>query len=370
VRIVHYYPGAGEASGVTVALWAWARAVAGAGQEVTVVHAGTGHGRWSSDDFTLGGSGGTRSAVGQHATQHIGRGRLTRFPVRLGRWLRGADLLVLHEGWVLANLVAAESARRAGVPYVVMPHGVYARPWRHYLKGPALLRNTAERHILSNALAVHIFFASEADDVRDLAPTVRFITVPTGFDVPEARWRGDGDYVSWIGRLDPNHKGLDLLIRAVELLPAAERPRIVLRGYDYKGGLGVVERMIADRCLGDWIQVWGVAVGQEKLDFLVRARAYVHPSRWESYGLALVENLALGVPCLASSSIAMSPDLVRHSAAVLVEPAVRDLARALGELSGLPAGIGERGREFVARELDWGRCTAAFLAALRGLGVT
>ena len=38
-RIVHYYPGAMGNSGVTFALWSWARAQVAAGYEVCVMHA-------------------------------------------------------------------------------------------------------------------------------------------------------------------------------------------------------------------------------------------------------------------------------------------------------------------------------------------
>ena len=68
----------------------------------------------------------------------------------------------------------------------------------------------------SRAAAVHVFFESEIDDVRTIAPKASFITVPTGFDVPKDEWSGGGGYLSWIGRIDPVHKGLDVLVRAID----------------------------------------------------------------------------------------------------------------------------------------------------------
>ncbi len=369
VRFVHYYPGAREGSGVTVALWAWARALAAEGHEVLVLDEGSAGGSWSTDAFGLGKSDEPATTVREGIVKHSGRGRQTRFPTNLGRHLRQGDILVLHEGWVLRNLVAGDIAHRRGIPYIVMPHGVYAPLWRRYLRGPVSLRLALERRLLRQALAVHIFFAAEAAEVRAIAPTASLITAPTGFEVPTERWAGGGEYVSWLGRIDPNHKGLDLLVSAIGILPPAERPRVVLRGYDYKGGRDRLRRLIAEQGIEAWVDMLDVVVGAEKLEFLRAARAYVHPSRWESQGLALVENLALGVPCIVSSAVAMAADLRQHQAALVVPPTAGDLARTLARLDEIPANLGERGREFVKRELDWRRSTQRFVGALRALGV-
>jgi glycosyltransferase involved in cell wall biosynthesis len=359
-RIVHYYPGAMGNSGVTFALWSWARAQAASGAEVCVLHA------------PMDAPGAPASFVSkepcpgltQHAVPHRGGHRLLLHPVGLDRFLGRDDLLVLHEGWVPSNVVAARAAQRAGVPYVVMPHGVYDRSWTQYLKPPRRLRNHFERKVLEGAAAVHVFFESEIADIRALAPKASFLTLPMGFEVPEAKWSGGGGYISWIGRLDPYHKGLDVLVRAMAQMPAAERPLLRIRGYDYKGGATELRTLIDSQALGRWITLEGPLAGQEKQRFLQQADGYVHPSRWECLGIALIENLALGVPCLVSSTIHMAPMLARSHAALLAQPRESDMADALGQFAGASRDMARSGRALIENTFNWNRLMPQFHAAV------
>jgi glycosyltransferase involved in cell wall biosynthesis len=162
------------------------------------------------------------------------------------------------------------------------------------------------------------------------------------------------------------HKGLDLLVRAIAHLPESERPILRLRGYDYKGGLEALKALVARLRLAAWVDVGGTVTGLDKLSFLRRCDGYVHPSRWESYGLALVENLALGVPCLVSDKAHIASELAMRRAALLAPPTVEGLANGLRNLS-RETGVGERGRAFVRDRLSWSVVMPPYLWRLREL---
>jgi glycosyltransferase involved in cell wall biosynthesis len=347
-------------SGVTFALWSWARAQAASGADVCVLYAPRHHASARAPFVSKNACDGLSVVPVRHRGGH----RATLRPVGLVQHLDRNDLLVLHEGWVTNNLVAAAAARRAGVPYVVMPHGVYESAWTEYLRPPRRLRNYFERRMLEQAAAVHVFFDSEIDDIRAIAPKANFITVPTGFDVPKDEWCGGGGYLSWIGRIDPVHKGLDVLVRAIAQLPPAERPLLRIRGYDYKGGARRLRGLVEAQQLGRWVRIEGPLAGAEKQRFLQQADGYVHPSRWECLGIALLENLALGVPCLVSSAIHMAPMLARSHAAMLAPPCEPDLAYALGQFAGAGREIGRGGRALIENTFNWKTLMPQFYAAL------
>jgi glycosyltransferase involved in cell wall biosynthesis len=116
------------------------------------------------------------------------------------------------------------------------------------------------------------------------------------------------------------------------------------------------------------IAVGGPISGSEKRHFLLESDGYILPSRWESHSVALLEALALGVPCLVSGALHIAPRLRRYDAAVLAMPNVGSLAEALVEL-GSAAGIGARGREMVATEFSWHRAVDDLVPQLGTLGL-
>jgi glycosyltransferase involved in cell wall biosynthesis len=302
------------------------------------------------------------------AVPHRGGRRITLRPEALDRHLDKNDLLVLHEGWVTNNIVAAAHARRAGVPYVVMPHGVYEPAWMKYLKPPRFLRDRLERRVLEGAAAVHMFFDSEIADVRRIAPRANFITVPTGFDLPADRWTGGGGYLGWVGRIDPVHKGLDVLVGAISQMAPSDRPLLRICGYDYKGGTATLQQQIDDRGLAQWVRLEGPIAGDAKTRFLQEADGYVHPSRWECHSIALLENLAMGVPCLVSSAIHIADTLKHAGAAVLSAPQERALAAALPQLPDNRP-IATRGRALIADAFNWNTLMPRFGSALSSMGL-
>jgi glycosyltransferase involved in cell wall biosynthesis len=356
MRFVSYYPRAiSDRSGVTEALWSWAAALTDAGHEVLVLHAG---GIRSSPD-----SGHVRSGLIDEAVPHRGRGRTTHRPVGLERWLRPDDVLILHEGWVMSNLVASRAANHAGCPFIVTPHGVYEPGIRKMLKPPYKLREIVERTILQRAAAIHIFFETEGPIVQALAPrTPPLIIAPIGRDVSEDRWVGGGGYLAWIGRYEPTHKGLDVLIDAVARLEPGERPVIELRGPDFNGGYGRTLDQIERLGLGHWVHAEGPVYGREKAEFLARSEGYVMPSRWDSYGIAFVENLAIGAPCLVSDAIHPAGPAGAAGAAILAPPTEEGMADGLRRLAKADrAVLGERARSFVESTFAWPTVVDAFV---------
>jgi glycosyltransferase involved in cell wall biosynthesis len=364
-RIVHYYPAAMGHSGVSFALWSWARAQAAAGFDVCIMHA--------PSNFT-----GARVAfvprvgcegVSTVPIPHRGYHRMTLCPSSLDRHLGPNDLLILHEGWVMSNLVAARAAERSKVPYVVMPHGVYEPAWTKYLKPPRWLRNHLERQLLEGASAVHVFFESEIADIRRLAPRASFVAIPTGFDLPDEHWTGGGGYLAWLGRIDPIHKGLDLLIGAIAQLSPGDRPTVRIRGYDYNGGVAALQRLVAERNVARWVRLEGPAAGAEKARFLQQADGYIHPSRWECHSIALLENLALGAPCLVSNAVHIADTLRRCGAAILSSPTERSLAMTLPRLPEASADIARRGRNLISETFNWNVLIPQFKSSLSLLGL-
>lgn len=352
-RISHYYTGAfWDSNGPTRALAGWAKAQALAGDAVTILGAPGSSSRPETYPELV-----TTSAV-----RHIGSSRMTSVPRKLSTYIATQDVVVLHSAWAPGNVVAAEAARRVGVPYLVMPHGAYELGGGG--KRFRSVRAPGERRVLRGATAIHLFFESERALVRCYAPETPCLIAPTGWDLPGARWSGGDDRLLWIGRYSVKHKGLDLLLRALAHIPSIERPRLAMFGEDDIDQRTAVEEMVEQLGLARWVHVDGPVYGSEKTDLLVSCGGYVHPSRWEVEGLALVEALAYGVPTLVSSSIRIANELEDWGAALVRQPSIEDMAKGLSELAVGPAGIGAQARRYISERLNWATIVDDFHAQL------
>jgi glycosyltransferase involved in cell wall biosynthesis len=344
MRLVHYYPRAlvGD-GGPTRAMWQWVNASHAAGCDVAVVY-----------DAALEAQSPLRNPdVPTIALIHSGRGRF-RAPRRLSSALAPHDVLVLHSAYVPANLVAARSAFRRGFPYIVMPHGGYNRKARQRRQHRKQAWLPLERAYLERALAVHVFFNCETEDTRQVAPHARWLVAPTGFQLPSERWDGGtGGYLAWIGRYDIPTKGLDLLIEAIGQLPTADLRPLRLHGRPSENRPEELARLTNARGLSDVVTIGGEIPERDKADFLRQSVAYVHPSRWESHSMAIIEALAYGIPSVVSQFCSIAQNLQAADAAVIVDATAADIARGISTILRTPQHYSERAVQFVRTNLSW-----------------
>jgi glycosyltransferase involved in cell wall biosynthesis len=338
-------------------MWEWVNATHAAGCDVSVLY-----------DAGLEAPSTLRNpAVPTNPLPHIGVGRF-RAPVGLNGHLRRGDVLIMHSVYLPGNEAAALAALRSGVPYIVMPHGGYneqARDRRYHKK---LLWLPVERAYLERALAVHVFFEGETRDAGQVAPKARWIVAPTGFELPEGRWDGGtGGYLAWIGRYDIQTKGLDLLVEALTHLPAEDRRPLRMHGKPSEDRPEDIESIASRLDLADRVSVGRFLPEADKDAFLRRAAAYVHPSRWESHSMAIVEALACGIPTVVSVFCTIAPDVRVADAAVIVEPTPRDIARGISTVLRNQQEYSDRAIRFVRTRLTWNAIIGNYLRQIEAL---
>lgn len=256
----------------------------------------------------------------------------------LRRWLRaharGYQLLHNHALFSFAPLAGAAAARRAGVPYVMRPLGLL-NTWgmenrRRWIK--SLSFRCLDRPALDNANAIHYTSADEARDAGRLGLRARAAVIPLGIDLapfrqmpeperffehfPQARGR---PIVLFLSRIDPK-KGIEMLLKAMhKLQPAQSNPALIIAGGGEAVYIASLKALV--KALGlEQNVIWaGFVEGAEKLAALAAADLFVLPSYSENFGIALLEAMAAGLPCISSNQVALAMEPGNH-AAVCVTP--------------------------------------------------
>jgi len=303
------------------------------------------------------------------ALTHRLRGR-ARVPIHFADHLERDDVIVLHGGWLLRNVVVASLAARRRIPFVVTAHAAYdPHVFSSNRFAKWLWAATLERKVLDRALAVHLFFPEERDGLHRLHVDRPSIIAPNGIATPiDGAWDGgSGGYILWLGRFSPNHKGLDLLIRAIHALPSKSRPELRLHGPDWGGQKQVVERLVRKLELDRWVHIGHPVYGEDKWDLIRRSAACAYPSRWEGCSLAVLEAISLGVPTLVTP-YAMGEALARDDAVIRVGWSPRDIAEGMLRLRSPEAKqVGHRASEVARTKFGWETVAESWLGQVRSL---
>ncbi|HEY4095221.1 MAG TPA: glycosyltransferase family 1 protein [Baekduia sp.] len=300
-----------------------------------------------------------------------------RFVWRLGRlpdpaWNVAAGLRAGASADAFLSTNSYLTAWFTRCPTVLVVHDLVAFERPEWVLGSA---GRIERATAAPALRRATAVACDSDATRtDLVrrfPNVagRALTIPlaadASFGAPVARPGHpslDAPYVLAVGTLEPR-KNLEALIAAwVALDPAVRGERLLAlvgpRGWD-DAPILTAARDAGARLLG--------RVSEDELRALYAgADAFAYPSRYEGFGLPVLEAMAAGAPVL-TSDVSSLPE-VAGDAALLVDPldtaAIGAALRRILDEPGLAAELRTRGRAQAAR-FSWERTARETLAVLR-----
>ncbi|MEU2610317.1 glycosyltransferase [Micromonospora sp. NPDC007271] len=282
-------------------------------------------------------------------------GRAARLDTALAR-LR-PDLVHAHfggDGWLVSG-----SARRLGVPLVVTLHGQDvtrqpAQPGARGVRARRHLRQAFDRAALVIAVSGFIRDRAVALGADPARVRVHHTGVPIAPPAPATPKHWD---VLFVGRFVAK-KGVDDLVEAAGLLPAARRPRLLFVG---SGPLEAATRRRAAE-LGLDATFLGAQSPEAVRRHLAGSRILAAPSRTapdgdcEGLPTTILEAAAAGLPAVATYHSGI-PEAVRHGETGLL-CAERDrvaLAEHLDALLGdeaLRARLGAAAREHVAAHFD------------------
>lgn len=251
---------------------------------------------------------------------------------------------IVHTHGFRPDVIDAGVARRLGIPTVTTEHGqskmggktalyewLQQRSFRQFdavvavstAIVPTLVRVGVRGdriHVIPNAWAQDVAFLDRAAARQILG-------------LPE-----DAFVVGWVGRLI-RAKGADVLLRALETLPAGSWLGVVIGDGPERGR---VERLADALQLSQRVRFRGRVVEAARL--LAAFDVFVLSSRSEGTPIALFEAMAAGVPVVATA-VGGVPDVVSPSEAWVVPPEnAHRMGDAIGAVQADRAGARERAR--------------------------
>ena len=290
---------------------------------------------------------------------------------------------ILHDNgiWLPHNHRLAVLAERRSIPRVISTRGML-EPWalRHKRLRKRVAWQLYQRRDLKQARCHHTTAEAEARNLQQLGLGVPVVAVPNGVDVPEERpWvcgsesenavqSGQRRTALFLGRIYPV-KGLPMLVEAwARVRPDGWLLRIA--GPDEAGHQKKVEKAVSAAGLGEVVFFTGPIGQQRKKSAFFDADLFVLPSHSESFGLAVAEALAHGLPVLTTTGAPWSI-LPENGCGWWVDATVDGIAEGLRHATILDPktlrAMGAKGRALVIAKFGWKGVAERILSMYEGV---
>ncbi|MBV8479330.1 MAG: glycosyltransferase family 4 protein [Actinobacteria bacterium] len=281
-------------------------------------------------------------------------------PILLARLVRGLRADAVHTHLVHADLYGGLAARLRGTTLVSTKHNddpFRTGSFRFVERG--LARLTDRVVTISDSLRR---FTIDRVGV----PAAKVETIHYGLDEPPPAWGSnppdrvpnDARVILSVSRLT-QQKGIDIAIRALASLP--KDTMLVVLGEGPKRD--ALQSLARD--LGVESRVFLLGRVPDVAAWMQRASVYVQPSRWEGFGLAVLEAMVCGLPVVATNVSSLPELVVDGETGLLVPPG--DAAALSAAIERVGPGFGAAGRARAHETFSVGRMadrTAALYNAL------
>jgi len=309
-------------------------------------------------------------------------------------WLRENasryDVVIVNGLWGYASFGTWRGLRRAGVPYVVVPHGMldpwfkHQYPLKHVKK--LLYWHWAEFRVLRDASAV--IFTSEEERLLARQSFKRYSAREQVLGFGTVRPQGDKEaarqafydlfpetrgkrIVLFLGRLH-HKKGCDLAIQAfAQVLGSSPDWHLVLVGPDQVGWQRNLVALAAEAGVAGKVTLTGMLDANPKWGAVQAAEALLLPSHQENFGSVVAEALACGVPVLISNKVNIWREVLQDSAGFVAEDNLEGAVLLLRQWSELSetriAEISRRAKECFEARFEMSRTAASLVEMLKSL---
>ena len=256
----------------------------------------------------------------------------------------GFDVAHLHSVYLWPTWVAARTARRAQVPYLVSPRGMLVKELiarrNRFIKSAWL--KLIERSNLEQAAVIHVTSELEAKELSRFEWQLpKVVSVCNGVADPETTSRAmiskdveklvDGPpYVLFLGRLSWK-KGLDRLLNAFALTNHA---KLVIAGNDEEGLVPRLLQMVDDLKIAGRVHFLSRTIlGADKEQLFAAAQVFILPSYSENFGNTVLEAMRRGLPVIVTPEVGAAEIVLKSQAGIVADGDPHSLSRAISQLT-------------------------------------
>lgn len=280
------------------------------------------------------------------------------------------DVVIFHSHYYFEYLRLYRSLVKKNIPYFIEPHGSFGKA--------ALQKSRIKKWIANNILlrnfmksAYGYIFLNEAEKNDAQFKTNHDHIIPNGIDtgrIENAVCLQEPWCFYFIGRFDVNHKGLDYLFDALEILDKrGEKVSVKLYGTGTEEEVKYVNHRISTLHSVSAVNC-GPIYGEDQARALEQCGIMLLTSRYEGFPMTVLEAWKYGNPCLVTPGTNVVKEIAENGLGWKTELNADDIANAislgLSEYSQQRAEYINRCKIFVREKYDWNEIAKVSLEQL------
>jgi glycosyltransferase involved in cell wall biosynthesis len=241
----------------------------------------------------------------------------------------------LHSVFFLPNYTVAQYLKKRHIPYIHTPHDSYSAG---SMRSNNLLKRiyieAFDKFVMDGSKAVHAITEHGAKSIarytnnQNIKLISNFVPLsPQPKDVELKR------QLCFIGRMDIYQKGIDLMLETFAHF-VRQFPDVVfvLAGQYLDEEIEEFNKLLKTYKLNEsQVKVMGKVSTEEKYRIMSESYAYFQLSRFEGFGLSIVEALSVGKPVIISDKVPIHDVIKQHEAGYIVTD-VREAVAVLEEV--------------------------------------
>lgn len=227
------------------------------------------------------------------------------------------DLVVFHEIYYPVYLSYSRELRKRNIPYIIIPHGGLTKDAQNIKKLKKQIANPLLfNRFIYGAKAVQCLSQFELDATKK--HNTKFVAT-NGIAVPKtkkASFNNEKIQFVYIGRIAVYHKGLDILLEAVNYIKEyLEEKKCVfsIYGPSEESQYEKMKSMLDQHRLHNIVKLHPAVSGEEKEKVLLDADIFIQTSRFEGMPMGILEAQSYGVPCLVTKGTTLGDFITQYA---------------------------------------------------------
>lgn len=225
------------------------------------------------------------------------------------------DLVNFHGVYIPSFIKLYKELYNRNIPFIITPHGSLT----YFAQSKKKLKKTIFNKLIFNKFinrANSIQYLTKEERDTSIIRSRNEIIVGNGSEIKKLQKNKKNDInefnIVFIGRIDPYHKGIDLLVEACSLIKEEMKKlniKVKIFGPDHEGGREQVSKLINKYKLNDIVYLGHALYDEDKDRQLKNTDIFILTSRFEGQPIGVLEAISKGIPVLVTEGTNISEDV-------------------------------------------------------------